>query len=61
MLNSGVIGMGVGLNHAYAYQNHRSTSLKSICDFSSEILSNLHSDFNNVSKHTNGEGARGAL
>ncbi len=55
MLNSGVIGMGVGLNHAYAYQNHRSTSLKSICDFSSEILSNLHSDFNNVSKHTNGE------
>ena len=38
MLNAGVIGMGVGLNHAMAYINHNQVTLKTICDFDQKKL-----------------------
>lgn len=49
MLNAGVIGMGIGEKHALAYQNHRNTNLKTICDFDNDKSKELNTKFPNVS------------
>jgi len=48
MLNAGVIGMGVGEKHALAYENHKNTVLKTVCDFEHEKLKELNTKFPNV-------------
>jgi len=48
MLNAGVIGMGVGEKHALAYENHKNTFLKTVCDFDHEKLKELNAKFPNV-------------
>ena len=45
MLNAGVIGMGVGEKHALAYENHKNTFLKTVCDFDHEKLKELNAKF----------------
>ena len=49
MLNAGVIGMGIGEKHALAYQNHRNTNLKTICDFDNDKSKKLNTKFPEVS------------
>jgi len=53
MLNAGVIGMGIGEKHALAYQNHRNTNLKTVCDFDHDKLKELNIKFPNVHMETN--------
>lgn len=48
MLNVAVIGMGVGEKHALAYDNHKETELKKICDFNKEKLKEVKSKFPDV-------------
>ena len=52
MLNAGVIGMGIGEKHALAYQNHRNTNLKTVCDFDHDKLKELNIKFPNVHMET---------
>ena len=52
MLNAGVIGLGVGEKHALAYENHKNTFLKTVCDFDHEKLKKLKTEFPNVSMET---------
>ena len=53
MLNTGVIGMGIGEKHALAYQNHPNASLMGICDFDTDKLNNFKIKFPNVNLETN--------
>ena len=40
--------MGVGEKHALAYENHKNTFLKTVCDFDHEKLKELNAKFPNV-------------
>lgn len=41
-LRAGVIGCGLGANHAYAYANAPEYDLKSVCDLSPEVLGRFY-------------------
>ena len=39
---AGVIGCGLGANHAYAYANAHEYDLIAVCDLSAEVLGNFY-------------------
>ena len=52
MLNAAVIGLGVGLKHAQAYENHPNCELVAICDVSSDRLQECSHSFQGVTATT---------
>jgi len=54
MYNIGIIGMGVGENHARAYLNHPDCHLKTICDFDKKKAEYIRLNYSS-SKHTNSD------
>ena len=45
MINSGVIGLGIGEEHAFAYQRHSGSRLKSLCDFDRKKIKEMKTKF----------------
>ena len=45
MINSGVIGLGIGEKHAFAYQRHSGSRLKSLCDFDRKKIKEMKTKF----------------
>ena len=54
-LNVGVIGFGVGLYHAKAYENHPFCNLVSLCDFDNEKFESAKALFPSVSVTKNAD------
>ena len=45
MLKAGVIGLGIGEKHAFAYQRHSGSRLKSLCDFDRKKIKEMKTKF----------------
>jgi len=52
MYNIGIIGMGVGEMHAWAYKNHPLCNLKSFCDFDNRKLEDLKRKYSGCEIHS---------
>ena len=54
-LSAAIIGLGVGKQHIQGYEQHPKCRVVSVCDFSTEILSNFSSEYPDIETTTDAD------